>query len=119
MAGYRFRKAVAEGSIPFSSSTCDALLPPLRLGVGVSGMRLFRRVLTLECHSRCGGSIPLGRSAGWRSLVARRAHNPKAAGSNPAPVTESNARWEYILVRSNLSATFVDSRSSLTTHPCS
>ena len=26
-------------------------------------------------------------SAGWSSLEARRAHNPKAAGSNPAPAT--------------------------------
>src|SRR4051812_10656211 len=26
--------------------------------------------------------------AGWSSLVARRAHNPKVAGSNPAPATE-------------------------------
>src|SRR5205809_1057853 len=25
--------------------------------------------------------------AGWSSLVARRAHNPKVAGSNPAPAT--------------------------------
>ena len=24
---------------------------------------------------------------GWSSLVARRAHNPKVAGSNPAPAT--------------------------------
>ncbi len=24
-------------------------------------------------------------AAGWSSLVARRAHNPKVAGSNPAP----------------------------------
>ena len=24
-------------------------------------------------------------SAGWSSLVARRAHNPKVVGSNPAP----------------------------------
>ena len=27
--------------------------------------------------------------AGWSSLVARRAHNPKVAGSNPAPATTS------------------------------
>src|SRR5437588_5119863 len=27
------------------------------------------------------------RDAGWSSLVARRAHNPKVAGSNPAPAT--------------------------------
>ncbi len=26
-------------------------------------------------------------SAGWSSLVARRAHNPKVVGSNPAPAT--------------------------------
>jgi hypothetical protein len=26
-------------------------------------------------------------NAGWSSLVARRAHNPKVAGSNPAPAT--------------------------------
>ena len=27
------------------------------------------------------------RIAGWRSMVSRRAHNPKVAGSNPAPAT--------------------------------
>ena len=31
-------------------------------------------------------------SAGWSSLVARRAHNPKVVGSNPAPATKSSAR---------------------------
>ena len=25
--------------------------------------------------------------AGWSSLVARRAHNPKVGGSNPSPAT--------------------------------
>ena len=29
--------------------------------------------------------------AGWSSLVARRAHNPKVAGSNPAPATKETA----------------------------
>ena len=28
--------------------------------------------------------------AGWSSLVARRAHNPKVVGSNPAPATNSH-----------------------------
>ena len=27
-------------------------------------------------------------NAGWSSLEARRAHNPKVAGSNPAPATQ-------------------------------
>ena len=31
------------------------------------------------------------RVAGWSSQVARRAHNPEVAGSNPAPATESPA----------------------------
>ena len=30
--------------------------------------------------------------AGWSSLVARRAHNPKVAGSNPAPATPRKPR---------------------------
>src|SRR5271156_4004613 len=28
--------------------------------------------------------------AGWSSLVARRAHNPKVAGSNPAPAMQES-----------------------------
>ena len=37
-------------------------------------------------------------SAGWSSLVARWAHNPKVAGSNPAPATTSaTARWPFHL----------------------
>ena len=32
--------------------------------------------------------------AGWSSLVARRAHNPKVVGSNPAPALN----WSYGLV---------------------
>src|SRR5690554_439776 len=29
-------------------------------------------------------------AAGWSSLVARRAHNPKVVGSNPTPATRQN-----------------------------
>ena len=35
--------------------------------------------------------FPLGSAtvvAGWSSLVARRAHNPKVGGSNPSPATK-------------------------------
>src|SRR5262249_13471059 len=35
--------------------------------------------------SACRMRAPPG--AGWSSLAARRAHNPKVAGSNPAPAT--------------------------------
>src|SRR5438270_4230603 len=49
---------------------------------------------TFGMEGRPGGGRLAGRSfglytslstAGWSSLVARRAHNPKVAGSNPAP----------------------------------
>ncbi len=31
--------------------------------------------------------------AGWSSLAARRAHNPKVVGSNPAPATKLIKAW--------------------------
>ena len=34
---------------------------------------------------------PLLIDAGWSSLVARWAHNPKVVGSNPAPATKLKA----------------------------
>ncbi len=37
---------------------------------------------TMSAYVRCAAS-----DAGWSSLVARRAHNPKVVGSNPAPAT--------------------------------
>ena len=45
-------------------------------------------------HSRTNLNI-----AGWSSLVARRAHNPKVVGSNPAPATilEESLRLVYAL----------------------
>ena len=36
--------------------------------------------------------------AGWSSLVARRAHNPKVVGSNPAPATTFKS---FSLLRNN------------------
>ena len=39
---------------------------------------------------------PIGglKGAGWSSLVARRAHNPKVVGSNPAPATK---HWKRVI----------------------
>ena len=33
------------------------------------------------------------RDAGWSSLVARRAHNPKVRGSNPLPATNHKVNY--------------------------
>ncbi len=35
--------------------------------------------------------------AGWSSLVARWAHNPKVAGSNPVPATKIKRHFEELL----------------------
>ena len=46
----------------------------------------------LICNQQVIGSSPiigLDINAGWSSLEARRAHNPKVAGSNPAPATRT------------------------------
>ena len=36
-----------------------------------------------------GSSKFISSGAGWSSLAARRAHNPKVEGSNPSPATNS------------------------------
>ena len=42
----------------------------------------------------CAEAQPI---AGWSSLVARRAHNPKVAGSNPAPATMNSQARGHVL----------------------
>ena len=37
--------------------------------------------------SKSSNLISILLDAGWSSLVARRAHNPKVVGSNPTPAT--------------------------------
>jgi hypothetical protein len=43
--------------------------------------------MVLPLADSFGGELNRRTDAGWSSLVARRAHNPKVAGSNPAPAT--------------------------------
>ena len=48
----------------------------------------------LICNQQVIGSSPiigLDIIAGWSSLEARRAHNPKVTGSNPVPAIEEKA----------------------------
>ena len=47
--------------------------------------------------------------AGWSSLVARWAHNPKVAGSNPAPATGDKEDRRFLQKRrfSVITADFV------------
>ena len=51
--------------------------------------------------------------AGWSSLVARRAHNPKVVGSNPAPATKKNAQ---VIRPGNLFISFSNKVTSFQAH---
>ena len=58
-----------------------------------------RNLLTKTAHVRIVLSCANAHShiAGWSSLVARRAHNPKVVGSNPAPATKSSEVGSQVL----------------------
>ena len=55
------------------------------------------------CALRAGRRVVISTDAGWSSPVARRAHNPKVAGSNPAPATNWKARKHWVSGPSALS----------------
>ena len=57
---------------------------------------------------RCNKGRQSEFDAGWSSLVARRAHNPKVVGSNPAPATNSvQVSWLGLLTGSPLFGAFL------------
>ena len=51
-------------------------------------LRSRKRLCYIECPR-----LRESNSAGWSSLVARRAHNPKVTGSNPVPATNEIAEF--------------------------
>ena len=68
---------VVSGSFPDG-------VPAFGSGTMVSVIPLYSILLDIiDVSIRFTASV-----AGWSSLVARRAHNPKVAGSNPAPATK-------------------------------
>ena len=46
-------------------------------------------------HTRFNYLNKIIRDAGWSSLVARRAHNPKVVGSNPTPATNKKPSMSF------------------------
>lgn len=46
-------------------------------------------------------SVNLASGAGWSSLAARWAHNPKVGGSNPSPASNNSRRQAGGLARSH------------------
>ena len=61
---------------------------PGRVGADVDGGHAHRPSL-VRWSVPAVGLATIIHAAGWSSLVARRAHNPKVAGSNPAPAIEN------------------------------
>jgi hypothetical protein len=55
--------------------------------------------------------------AGWSSLVARRAHNPKVVGSNPAPATNSDFIRKSSII--NHQSSIINHQSSIINHQSS
>src|SRR3954466_7766320 len=67
----------------------------IRLGIYLQS---FRRAF-LQLRSEIDATIVRAQDAGWSSLVARQAHNLKAAGSNPAPATNFFLSFLQVHVR--------------------
>ena len=74
------------GALPLPHLSGDFL--PLEFGQSRSPGSGLAGVLT---GVGATGIIPVP-VAGWSSLVARRAHNPKVAGSNPAPAINGEGK---------------------------
>lgn len=84
-------KSVYLGSTPWRASICDIILASRAKFYQNWGYEFEPYVLLFLADNRYKTvNIILkwcNTNAGWSSLVARRAHNPKVVGSNPAPAT--------------------------------
>ena len=102
--GASFGRSVTMGRVCSSLSSGSA--PGAAISSGRGTMIDFGFLLNspTECPHFLGGCYVYGCSlpymlysdAGWSSSVARRAHNPKVAGSNPAPATIWKARKQCV-----------------------
>ena len=64
--------------------------PSLVEGTGLENQQVVRAALGFESLFLRHLILLI---AGWSSLVARRAHNPKVVGSNPAPATTKQVEF--------------------------
>ena len=73
------------GSIPITSSNVEDF-PSGQRGQTVNLLAVLSMV---RIHLPPLEKLYIESVAGWSSSEARRAHNPKVAGSNPAPATQT------------------------------
>ena len=87
----RVRPLVDRGDDHLCGTTVAPSSPRAAIPAGAPRMNAAH---TAQSHigpivdPRKWGCYNRGRDAGWSSQVARRAHNPEVAGSNPAPATQ-------------------------------
>ena len=81
------RSTASRCSCSASSGPVDRWCSALRRRSG-SAMRSPTAAVG-ACNAMDASPLNFAPDAGWSSLAARRAHNPKVAGSNPAPATSS------------------------------
>ncbi len=71
-------KVIGSNPVPATKFSLDRSMP-------LSGNK--------ACNRHLGFVLCAPVDAGWSSLVARRAHNPKVIGSNPVPATKFMPRF--------------------------
>src|SRR5690349_21050791 len=98
-----------------AASEALATLPP---SARPSQAHSFQLLSAQYCASQFAQNLTLRqrfayhRSAGWSSLVARWAHNPKVEGSNPSPATNRNSlngqclRWPLLFLADTKNSEF-------------
>ena len=77
-----WRRSCERRSASLVTDEIDARSPQIDANLALQ--ESLEKALPDLCEARTIRPLP---GAGWSSLAARRAHNPKVAGSNPAPAT--------------------------------
>ena len=88
---YRYRSGCGFFNYRLHHLVCYLKYNCLKLHLCVLFLTVFKRKWQ-KLHKKLASYqilsiVPLCGDAGWSSMVARRAHNPKVVGSNPAPAT--------------------------------
>jgi hypothetical protein len=89
-------------------SFCKSPKLPLKTALCLTKQQLSH-ILKIKADKGLHGFVkntkmrPAMTDAGWSSLVARRAHNPKVVGSNPAPATKLSSNSQLNIANLKLS----------------
>src|SRR3954454_6905337 len=83
-AARHVRSPCSTAKVPVPMSAARKKSSEIQVRSGMAAIVTTASPGTVRCYD-------LRRVAGWSSQVARRAHNPEVAGSNPAPATQEGS----------------------------